>query len=164
MLAHTLICLPAHISPVLTVHLFLASVSLFLSCKQVHLYHLFRSAVIQSYIHSFLYPSPYSLSQGTECGPLCCAVGSCCLPILCNRWHLLMPNSRSSPPSPLGRHQPVLCVCVCVTGRFICVTFQIPHLSDFTWCLSVCVRLPSCSVILSRSICVLTASFFSLAE
>ena len=57
---------------------------------------------------------------------------------LYNSLHLLIPNSQSIPPHPLGNHKFILSVCesVCFIDKFICVLFEIPHISDIIWYLS----------------------------
>ena len=58
-----------------------------------------------------------------------------------NRLHLLTPTSYSIPPlapSALATIAYSLClwVCFCFVDKFVCVLFQIPHISDIIWYLS----------------------------
>ena len=66
-----------------------------------------------------------------------------------------VPSFQSSPPPlPLGYHKSVLClwVCFCFVDKFICVIFQIPHINDIIWYLSLSFWLVSLSMIISMSI------------
>ena len=44
--------------------------------------------------------------------------------------HLDLSLRPSPHPLRLGDHESVLCIHECFTGGFICVTFQIPHVSN----------------------------------
>ena len=64
---------------------------------------------------------------------LCYTIRPCCLSILCNSLHLLIPNSQ---PSPFFHHpqQPqVSSLCLCLflfVDKFICVILYLPQISD----------------------------------
>ena len=74
------------------------------------------------------------------------------------------------PKSKLPLQEPlvcILCVCFCFVNKFLCVIFQILHISDIIWHLFFSARLTSLCVIISRSIQVAAngiISFFSVAE
>ena len=71
--------------------------------------------------------------------------------------HLLIPTSTPSLPHPPPPWQPSVCslcpwFCFCFIDKFICVIFQIPHISDIIWYLSFSFWLTSLSMIICSCI------------
>ena len=61
---------------------------------------------------------------------------------------MFLPNSWFTPPSSSVNQKFI----TCFVNRFICIIFQIPHVSDIIWCLSLSFWLTSLNIVISRFI------------
>ena len=87
---------------------------------------------------------------------VCYTIVPCSLFILCI-WQFASANPRlplgpSSTPASLGTPQSVSLTLFCFIDRFICVVFQVPHLSDVIWYFSFSYWLTSLCMIISSCI------------
>ena len=123
-----------------------------------------RWLVIHTQMHTYIYTYSlfnilfhYGLSKDTEYSSVLYSRTLFFIHPTYKSWYLLTPTSRSIPPppaSPLANtsYSLSLWFCFFFKDRFICVIFEIPHISHIMWYTSFSFWLTSLSVIISGCI------------